>query len=775
MPTDTPASEPSAESTEIVLSSATPIAESTEIVLPTIEITAEVTASVESTVEVTAESTEIVLPTVINTATESAPLLLEPPLVAILSEAFHTEDTSRWNLGLGWGLAAQEQGFALQVTDSDAPVSSNGAVYADIAVEMLVRTQSGTVNLYLRQTETDNYTLSLRPDGQVDLYHTDTLLATSNVAPVVADQWRHVRFSAIGDTLRVAIDSVEVMAIRDTTPLLNAGQVAFNVTFSEQASNSGQQVNTALVDNIRFWIPEDKAAEVTNTPTQTPIPPLPTESATATAALTPIPPLPTTEAVQEPTTIPIILQQVGSETPPTATDTPTSTPLPQWCAEFDFTLTNGSWVRASPNEIDTASPTGGEWINDGQGWRSQLVTNTFGRLASHLEVKRTFAVSHITSVRVEWGWLSGTVIPSGWTNRKVLVLKNGTSGAFSNTTAIDPYNQSISSFWSMDVDATFIGLSFALARPSGSIATVDQTFAIRTVTLNGTGTNPLPAHPCSMPTPTPTPTSTTVLATATPTATATPSATPTSVATLTPTSTPIPTLSDYGITVSGWDASEEIVILEAVQDVALAFLTFATNPVFNPASTILQPHEIFRLVMGDIQINEVDLLPNAGNGSCQAAYPVINCDIQLLQARPNDGTQIPLTKYTIVHELGHLFVSQTGGNLGGSFYDIVQGDIVTETRPLMGIRRLGGPPYSDRIGEEDWWRGDRGWGSHAFPAPSTFQQNSTCVLTQDVMQDSTLTEGEKDEILTSERDEAVTDMFLNWVYSTIRQGGFQNT
>jgi hypothetical protein len=173
---------PVVEVTTITLPSDTPVVEqtaaSTEFLLPTAEITTEVTA----------EQTEAVIPTAIDTATEPAPLLPEPVLVPVLSEAFHTGDLSRWNVGTGWELVPQEQGFALQVTNNDAPVVSNVAAYDDVAVEMLVQTQTGTLHLHLRQTETDGYTLSVNPNGQVDLYHGELLLATTNVTPTLPDQ-----------------------------------------------------------------------------------------------------------------------------------------------------------------------------------------------------------------------------------------------------------------------------------------------------------------------------------------------------------------------------------------------------------------------------------------------------------------------------------------------------------------------------------------------------------------------------------------------------------
>jgi hypothetical protein len=122
-------------------------------------------------------------PEITNTATEVAPLLPKPTLAPILSEAFHTNDLSRWHVGAGWELVPQESGFALQVTNSDAAVTSNSGVYDDVAVKMLYSRQQAHLTCICV-----TYTQTPAPTGQVDLYRGTDLLATTTVP--VSNTWR---------------------------------------------------------------------------------------------------------------------------------------------------------------------------------------------------------------------------------------------------------------------------------------------------------------------------------------------------------------------------------------------------------------------------------------------------------------------------------------------------------------------------------------------------------------------------------------------------------
>lgn len=258
-------------------------------------------------------------------------------------------------------------------------------------------------------------------------------------------------------------------------------------------------------------------------------------------------------------------------------------------------------------------------------------------------------------------------------------------------------------------------------------------------------------------------------------------------------------LADYGVEFEGpWTSDEKQIILEAVTDVANALREFAVEKEIIDSE--VSSKDVFTEIFGSITFEEIDLASGNGNGACNAnSFPTIQCDVVLLQARPNDGTEIALTKFALVHELGHGFVSLTGGTVAdvrsqgidedtgcniviayNSFFSTIVGcDIRSGNadRLIMGDRNINVPPYNRD--SNDWWRGDRGWGTHAYPAPSTYQQNSMCVIDEDIEQNPNLTRERKDEILTEEKDEAVADMFLNWVYSTLGNDnedgrGFEN-
>jgi hypothetical protein len=480
-----------ATSTETATATLEPTAEITEIVLPTAEITAEITA--EQT-----ESLQPLQPEITNTATQSTPLLPEPALAPILSEAFHTDDISRWNIGSGWELVPQEQGFALQVTNSDAAVTSNSGVYDDVAVEMLVQSATGTLHLHLR----DAYTLNIYPTGQVDLYRGTALLATTTTT--MSNTWRHVRFSAMGDTLRVAIDNVEIIALRDTAPILTAGQIAFNATFPQSSDNS-ELLNTLLVDNIRFWIPEVELPTATNTAIVMP-------SATNALTITPIPPLEITNTVISLAAIESIIT-----VQPAATGEPTETAVPsatteliataspftvveqsladsgeiiiqqeagdEWCVEFDFTLTSGT-PHVSARKV--GSTTRGQ--HTASGWIP--CTGCFGQDSVHLNIKFLQSTESVTAVEFELSApLTGLEHSAGlwqW-NGIGLDTAQGLSGGLTYTF---PQNATIAAFPSVNyANVAGININYDDTEGQGS----QLTTAIQRLRIEGTGQSPLPS------------------------------------------------------------------------------------------------------------------------------------------------------------------------------------------------------------------------------------------------------------------------------------------
>jgi hypothetical protein len=110
-------------------------------------------------------------------------------------------------------------GQALQVADSDEPVTFVHNTLGDVAVAARLRFSSGLARLSIRQSQAGSYTALLAASGQVSLYRGSQPLGTAAVPPNAPDGWRTLRLSAVGDVARVSVDGTEVIAVQDAAPL----------------------------------------------------------------------------------------------------------------------------------------------------------------------------------------------------------------------------------------------------------------------------------------------------------------------------------------------------------------------------------------------------------------------------------------------------------------------------------------------------------------------------------------------------------------------------
>jgi hypothetical protein len=268
-----------------------------------------------------------------------------------------------------------------------------------------------------------------------------------------------------------------------------------------------------------------------------------------------------------------------------------------------------------------------------------------------------------------------------------------------------------------------------------------------------------------------------------PTLTPTPSITPTG-----PTSTPSPTamtgntaiiaeLATYGITVfenglpstqvaagyqwylgsnQAWDSSsvELSQVLTGVRKTAAALHAFATNQTAGNGTTQAEKDR-FRAVMVGISPlyilrvkNGFRYVPPPQN----QGDPDDSCAGTIDQGCTNNDFAaiafygaVNVTEFTVVHELGHRFDNRSdqGGNFSLTERASVTGTTISDCTTTLD--RVMGTALNDN----NWRRGNRGWGSG--PGFSSFQQNQT--------NDEGLTEREV--------REAMADMFLNWIYRRI--------
>jgi hypothetical protein len=235
---------------------------------------------------------------------------------------------------------------------------------------------------------------------------------------------------------------------------------------------------------------------------------------------------------------------------------------------------------------------------------------------------------------------------------------------------------------------------------------------------------------------------------------------------------PTPTLADYGVTLSGgWTSTEQQAIFAGVSKVGQVFDSYS-----NIENT---SQSAFKRVFGTGRTNTSSLITFEKTSLVTGIYCITtkytvsqNANLaSLIQCNPS----VILSEYTVVHELGHAFIGVTGNNVSNqpnSFYSRVEkpqnykfpqcptGAIFSNSdcsNIIFGL--LGG----------DWVRGQRGWGSSPNTqngVPTNFQQNpyqyqcnsSPCNDTDAI----------------AEIEEAASDMFLNWIYKTLDQGGFPN-
>lgn len=176
----------------------------------------------------------------------------EPELRAVYSDTFSALDTSIWAGIERWQLATVDSNAFLSTTGAN-PLTYQQDSFANLAFEGRFNVDSGAVVIRLRENMTGFYDLRFDSDGQLTLYRNREVLQTVSVS--MNATWVHLRVSAFGDTLRVAADGIEMIALRDN-PTLPTGQLSIHPTETAQVS----------VDNLRLWLPQAEADRSRNAP-----------------------------------------------------------------------------------------------------------------------------------------------------------------------------------------------------------------------------------------------------------------------------------------------------------------------------------------------------------------------------------------------------------------------------------------------------------------------------------------------------------------------------
>lgn len=188
-----------------------------------------------------AESVVVLTPDV-STATPEP----EPALLLVYSDSFDNSNLDRWRLGAGWSLVSSGESQMLQVFDSSADVTYIHSTLQDVAVNVQVFLDHGSLRLSLRQSAAGRYTLLLQPTGQVALYRGDALIKTVTVPISGVSRWREVHLSVLGGVIRASIDGHNLIEAIDTAEL-PPGALSFALVGG----------GTMKVDDVQIWaLPE---------------------------------------------------------------------------------------------------------------------------------------------------------------------------------------------------------------------------------------------------------------------------------------------------------------------------------------------------------------------------------------------------------------------------------------------------------------------------------------------------------------------------------------
>lgn len=248
----------------------TPEAVPTDVPLPpeivTVIATEAVTPAATETVippVVETIATTVTVPPVIPSEAAGTTLPPEPLLQLLVRETFDNGDLSPWLMGDGWALVPYANGLALQVDNSIVPAELLKGDFFNVAVQASFVLQTGAAQISVRQSETGNYTATLDASGLVRLFRSSELVlavqCTVQCTVDAAGEANTLRLSAVDGVVRVAVNDVEVIAVRDEMPL-PPGKVQVGADFTLSADGSVVPGNVMLINDFFLWVKADETA-----------------------------------------------------------------------------------------------------------------------------------------------------------------------------------------------------------------------------------------------------------------------------------------------------------------------------------------------------------------------------------------------------------------------------------------------------------------------------------------------------------------------------------
>jgi len=224
---------PTATFTDTPLPTETPLPTNTDTAVPMMIPTNTETTTQTPTLPLSATATATETPTetttgAITQSPTAAPTLAPPSTTAIpiepdwqlqFSDNFSIAHPNQWIFTDWAGYVPVENGSAMRFSQFIFPTRSARENYYNVAVQVSLRIDSGAARFLVRQSSVGDYRVTLDSNSLVTLSKQGAALGSFTVNPVIPGQWRTLRFAVSDGTLRVTVDGVEIITVRDETPL----------------------------------------------------------------------------------------------------------------------------------------------------------------------------------------------------------------------------------------------------------------------------------------------------------------------------------------------------------------------------------------------------------------------------------------------------------------------------------------------------------------------------------------------------------------------------
>lgn len=180
---------------------------------------------------------------------EATPTLVAEPVMETLYEDTFDNPTLRaWMFESFWMNDFSDTSMAIENRTGEFAMPLKNAL-TDFAAELRFSIRGGQAALRFRQSDVGEYQLTMDQSGLVNLYRNNILLDTASTAAFDVWQWRSLRISMVGNTIRVSVDGVEILIAVDSQPL-PAGTISFGGVFS-----NGDVSGVLRIDSYRVAVP----------------------------------------------------------------------------------------------------------------------------------------------------------------------------------------------------------------------------------------------------------------------------------------------------------------------------------------------------------------------------------------------------------------------------------------------------------------------------------------------------------------------------------------